>query len=233
LNQKEFIHFNLAFFALQTHFESGAIRPIRNDCFRILLKVLDPSTGSGSGSTTLVCRKRSMCYGNVLCAGPELFSPVHNPILYGIAKSFACFRTHHDLLHSNFTKAFIINNNIFTRGPRDKGILTYSYLELDETAVCRISQLTACDFFNVNGLKTRLELTLQYGINLTIPGYARLALCLNNYVRKLSVAPPTALKEQGLRLASSSCAFWSPPPPPPICTGWGEEEACFQHHEET
>jgi hypothetical protein len=113
------------------------------------------------------CNLRSMCYGNVLCAGPELFSPVHNPILYGIAKSFACFRTHHDLLHSNFTKAFIINNHIFTRGPRDKGILTYSYLELDETAVCRISQLTACDFFNVNGLKTRLELILQYGINLT------------------------------------------------------------------
>ncbi len=105
--------------------------------------------------------------------------------MYGIAKSFACFRTHHDLLHSNFTKAFILNNKIFTRGPRDKGILTYSYLELDETASCRISQLTACDFFNVNGLKTRLELTLQHGINLTIPGYANLALCLNNYVRKL------------------------------------------------
>ncbi len=84
------------------------------------------------------CNLRSMCYGNVLCAGPELFSSVHNPILYGIAKSFACFRTHHDLLHSNFTKAFIINNSIFTRGPKDKGILTYSYLELDETAVCRI-----------------------------------------------------------------------------------------------
>lgn len=28
-----------------------------------------------------------------------------------------------------------------------------------------------------------------------------------------SVAPPTAPKEQGLRLSSSSCAFWSPPPP--------------------
>jgi hypothetical protein len=107
------------------------------------------------------CKLRSLCYSNVLCAGPDLISPAHNPILYGIAKSFACFRIHHDLLHSNFTQAFILNNKIFTRGPRDKGILTYSYLELDETASCRISQLKACDFFNVNGLKTRLELILQ------------------------------------------------------------------------
>ncbi len=131
------------------------------------------------------CNLRSLCYGNVLCAGPDLISPAHNPILFGIAKSFACFRSHHDLLHSNFTNAFILNNKIFTRGPRDKGILTYSYLELDETANCCISQLKACEFFNVNGLKTRLELILQYGINLTLSGYANLALCLNNYVRKL------------------------------------------------
>jgi hypothetical protein len=74
--------------------------------------------------------------------------------------------------------SFILNNKIFTRGPRDKGILTYSYLELDETASCRISQLKACEFFNVNGLKTRLELILQYGINLTLPGFANLALCM-------------------------------------------------------
>jgi hypothetical protein len=44
--------------SLHIHFESEAIR-IRNDCFRILLNVLDPSTGSGSGSTTLVRRARS------------------------------------------------------------------------------------------------------------------------------------------------------------------------------
>ncbi len=131
------------------------------------------------------CNLRSLCYGNMLCAGPDLISSTHNPILFGIAKSFACFRSHHDLLHSNFTNAFIMNNKIFTRGPRDKGILTYSYLELDEKADCRISRLKAFEFFNVNGLKTRLELTIQYGINLTLPGYANLALCLNNYVRKL------------------------------------------------
>ncbi len=131
------------------------------------------------------CQLRSMCYGNVLCAGPDLFSASHNPILYGIAKSFACFRNHHDLLHSNFTQALVINNSIFTRGPRDKNTLNYSYLELDETAHCRISQLKARDFFNVNRLKTKLELLIEFGLNLTITGYARLCQCLNHYVRRL------------------------------------------------
>jgi hypothetical protein len=88
-------------------------------------------------------------------------------------------------LHSNFTQALVINNRIFTRGPRDKNTLNYSYLELDETAHCRLSQLKARDFFNVNGLKTKLELLFEFGINFTITGYARLCQCLNHYVRRL------------------------------------------------
>jgi hypothetical protein len=89
------------------------------------------------------------------------------------------------LLHSNFTQALVLNNKIFTRGPLDKSTLNYTYLELDETAHSRISQLKARDFFNVNGLKTKLELYFEYGVNLTVTGYSRLCLCLNHYVRRL------------------------------------------------
>ena len=45
--------------------------------------------------------------------------------------------------------------------------------------------MEAKDFFNVNGVKTRLELNLDYGINLSINGYSRTVTCLNHYVRRL------------------------------------------------
>jgi hypothetical protein len=128
---------------------------------------------------------RSHCYGNVLCAGPDLFTPAQNPILYTISKSYSRFRQHHDLLHCNFTQAIVINNPVFNRGAHDKNPLNFSYLELDENSNNRVAHLRAWEFFNVNGLKTKLELQIEYGIILTVNAYGRLASCLNNYVRKL------------------------------------------------
>jgi hypothetical protein len=37
-------------------------------------------------------KMRAMSYGNVLCTGPNLFSPKHNPILHGLAVSYERFR---------------------------------------------------------------------------------------------------------------------------------------------
>jgi hypothetical protein len=45
--------------------------------------------------------------------------------------------------------------------------------------------MEARDFFNVNGLQTRIELNIMHGTNLSINGYSRLATCLNHYVRRL------------------------------------------------
>jgi hypothetical protein len=125
---------------------------------------------------------RSNCYGNVLCAGPDLFTPAQNPILFNISKSYSRFRQHHDLLHCNFTQAIVINNPVFNRGANDKNPLNFSYLELEENSTNRIAHLRAWEFFNVNGLKTKLELQFDYGITLTVNAYAKLASCLNNYV---------------------------------------------------
>jgi hypothetical protein len=128
---------------------------------------------------------RSLCNGNVLCLGPELISEDANPLLHGIAVSFEKVRMSHDNLHCNFTKALVINNKLFFRGPGDKRILDFTYLELDENRHNPITGLEAKDFFNVNGLKTRVELNVMYGVNLSINGYSRLATCLNHYVRRL------------------------------------------------
>ncbi|MFN9904518.1 MAG: hypothetical protein ACK56F_00145, partial [bacterium] len=89
------------------------------------------------------------------------------------------------MLHCNFTQAIVINNPVFNRGAHDKNPLNFSYLELDENSNNRMAHLRAWEFFNVNRLKTKLELQFEYGIILTVNAYARLASCLNNYVRKL------------------------------------------------
>jgi hypothetical protein len=79
----------------------------------------------------------------------------------------------------------VINNPVFNRGPHDKNTLNFNYLEIDENSMNRIAYLRAWEFFNVNGLKTKLELQFDYGITLTVSGYAKLASCLTHYVRKL------------------------------------------------
>jgi len=128
---------------------------------------------------------RALSYGNVLCLGPEIISQNTNPLLHGIAVGYEKTRMSHDSLHCNFTRAIVINNKLFFRGPGDKRVLDFTYLELDENLQNPISSMEAKEFFNVNGLKTRIELNVMYGTNLSINGYSRLATCLNHYVRRL------------------------------------------------
>jgi hypothetical protein len=45
--------------------------------------------------------------------------------------------------------------------------------------------MTAMDFFNVNGLKTRMEVINEYGFNLSVEAYAKIAKALNYFVRKM------------------------------------------------
>jgi hypothetical protein len=53
----------------------------------------------------------------------------------------------HDNLHCNFTRAIVINNKLFFRGPGDKRVLDFTYLELDENSQNPISSMEVCDFF--------------------------------------------------------------------------------------
>jgi hypothetical protein len=128
---------------------------------------------------------RSLCNGNVLCAGPGIIKQSANPVLYGLSCSFQKLRLSHDSNNSNFVNALVLNNPIFFRGPGNKLPLTLSYLELPETGNSPMAHLTAREFFNVNGLKTRIELSMENNLHLTLTAYADLARCLNHYVRRL------------------------------------------------
>jgi hypothetical protein len=128
---------------------------------------------------------RHLCYNYVLCAKPALISKSANPILHNLTVSFERIRIAHDSLHSNFTASSIVNNKIFFRGPGDKLTIDHVYLETDENDIKILSRLPATGFYNVNGLKTRIELNMDYGVNLSIESYVKLATCLNHFVRKM------------------------------------------------
>jgi hypothetical protein len=128
---------------------------------------------------------RAMSFGNVLCTGPKLFPKKHNPILHGLASSYEIFRLSHDRLHSNCIRAFIINNQIFVREQGNRELLDFNYLEMDERVANKLSSMTAMNFFNVNGLKTRMEVVLEFRFNLSINAYAKIATSLNYFVRRM------------------------------------------------
>ncbi len=128
---------------------------------------------------------RVLCNGNVLSASPALICKDANPILHGISESFAKFKISLDSTNSNFLNAYILGNPLFFGGPGDKGTLNLSYLFLPEAGDCRISGITAREFFNVNGIKTRLELLIDSGLDIPVEGYVRLVRCLNHYVTRL------------------------------------------------
>jgi hypothetical protein len=45
--------------------------------------------------------------------------------------------------------------------------------------------MTAIDFFNVNGLKSRMEILIEFGTTVPVPAYIKIASCLNHFVRKM------------------------------------------------
>jgi hypothetical protein len=63
---------------------------------------------------------------------------------------------------------------------------------LPEAGDCSITSLTARDFFNVYGVKTRLELLIDCGLDIPVEGYVRLVRCLNHYVTRIR---PNARKD--------------------------------------
>jgi hypothetical protein len=130
-------------------------------------------------------RLRQLCNGNILAAGPHIIDKEANPILHGFAAAYNKIRLAHDTKNDNFVHALVFNNPIFFRARGDKKVLNASYLELDEGSASNIAQITALNCFNVHGLKTRQEILLSYGINLSLTGYARLGTCVNHFVSRL------------------------------------------------
>jgi len=63
--------------------------------------------------------------------------------------------------------------------------LDLTYLGMREGEINALCSLTAKEFFNVNGLRTRLDLNLMYGMENSVDGYVLLARCLNHYVQRI------------------------------------------------
>jgi len=128
---------------------------------------------------------RGICNGNVLCAGPHLICKDTNPILHGIASSYQRVRLSHDSLNSNFCESFVLNNPLLFRGPGNKLPLDLTYLGLAEGSYNVISGLKLANFFTVHGVKSRLELLVEYGLDIPIQGYAKLIQCTNHFVARM------------------------------------------------
>jgi hypothetical protein len=132
-------------------------------------------------------RLRQLCNGNVLCAGPEIIDVKANPILHGLAKSYQRVRVAHDTLHENYLKSYVYCNPLFYRDRGNKRVLTMAYLELDETGFQKLACTRFEQFFNNEGIMTRVEMRIVLGIDLTITGYADLCKSLNLYVNRIRV----------------------------------------------
>jgi hypothetical protein len=121
----------------------------------------------------------------VLCAGPHLIKKCVNPVLHGLATSYEKFKLKHDGMHSNFAQATVFNNPIFFRGPGNKIPLDLNYLGIREGTRHPVCVLTAKEFFDNNGLRTRMDLAFTYGLEISVEAYGLLARCLNHYVARI------------------------------------------------
>jgi hypothetical protein len=88
-------------------------------------------------------------------------------------------------MHSNFAHATVFNNPIFFRGPGNKMPLDLSSLDIPEGTRHPVCTLQAKEFFDNNGLRTRMDLAFTYGLEISVEAYGLLARCLNHYVARI------------------------------------------------
>jgi hypothetical protein len=88
-------------------------------------------------------------------------------------------------MHSNLAQATVFNNPIFFRGPGNKEPLDLTYLGIREGTCHPVCYLTAKEFFDNNGLRTRMDLAFTYGLDISVEAYGLLARCLNHYVARI------------------------------------------------
>jgi hypothetical protein len=129
----------------------------------------------------------SLSGGNCLGFSHRNVDMASHPILHGFGLAFEKVCICHDNANENFLKASVLYNPLFFRGPGDKAVLDPEYLECaDNRILCKkIANLRVENCFGMNGLSTRVELRHNFGIDLTITGYANLGRALNHFVNRL------------------------------------------------
>jgi len=130
-----------------------------------------------------------LCNGNVLCAGTDTIDKEYNPVLYSLAESFQKIRICHDTLNENYLKATVYNNKLFMRGRGNKRVLTMTYLGLPENSMSPLANIPFENFYGQWGLKTRAEMRIELGLDLSVEGYRDLGNALNYYLARIRVNP--------------------------------------------
>jgi len=122
-------------------------------------------------------------FGNPLIANKLIVCNLRHPILYGIAEAYELCRINHDSSDENYEKMFILYNPILYRSARDKRRIDLSFLDTvpDPDQYRKLALLKFGDCYDDRGLRTRIDLNISFGLNLSILGYANLGSALNFY----------------------------------------------------
>jgi hypothetical protein len=124
-----------------------------------------------------------LSFGNPLISNKFLCSGTSHPILAGLAESFEIVRIAHDIDNENYKKMFILFNPLLYRKANDKRRIDLSFLDTapDPGQYEKLAKLRFGDCYDEHGLRTRVDLNLSFGLELTVTGYANLGGALNFY----------------------------------------------------
>jgi hypothetical protein len=106
-----------------------------------------------------------------------------HPVLFQIIDSYARVKLCHDSIASNFRLAYVFNNPLFKRGPRDPRLLDYDFFSslCLNPSFCVISCITFTDLFVGNRFKTIGQLEVTFNSVLSHDHYILLRNALNYF----------------------------------------------------
>ncbi len=132
----------------------------------------------------------NLSHGNPLTLSPTDIQQQQHPILHCIANSFQTFRKHFSMDCNNYKKSYILNNPIFSRGPRDDRLLDTRFFRQNPPIDGRILAKTRfCDIMQNEGIKPLHEIIEQLQINLNLNTYLRLHGALTYFKNNLKNNP--------------------------------------------
>ncbi len=132
---------------------------------------------------------RILSYGNALGFSWRNVDQIENPILFGLGKAWQKLGVNHDSSNENYRYATVLFNPMIFQGPGNKNTCTPAILEADsDFLLCKkLSVLTVDECYGQFGFITRAEFRIQFGIDLTLTGYANLDRAVNHFVNRLTV----------------------------------------------
>jgi hypothetical protein len=141
---------------------------------------------------------KNKCYGNPFLADEFTFRQETNPALHNICKSFGKFKSEFYRKDQNYTKAFILKNQMFKRGRNDNGILCENFFGRQNSYEFfkKISELKFEDFFERGRARSLDNFNNSQNLEISLVTYMRLHGAFQFYVdtrRRILPAPSVSL----------------------------------------